>query len=121
LEGTIVRHSVSEQTKAAPPGVLRSALQFTGGFLLLVLIMLGVGGTIYKLMAPEGWLSQLLGGSLNYLSAIALALVGVAMFAWFAQDNIAQTRRDKVGDWWVYAVAVTGLIYAGQIFFRGTL
>ena len=73
--------------------MMRSVLQFTGGFLLLVLIMLGVGGTIYKLIAPEGWLAQLLGGSLNYLSAIALALVGVGMFAWFAQDQIAQTRR----------------------------
>ena len=100
---------------------MRSALQFTGGFLLLVLIMLGVGGTIYKLMAPEGWLAQLLGGSLNYLSAIALALVGVACFAWFAQDQIAQTRRDKIGDWWVYAFAAAGLIYAWQIFMRGSL
>src|SRR5687767_2338880 len=107
---------VSEQSKAGPPGMVKSVLQFTGGFLLLVLIMLGVGGTIYKLIAPEGWLAQLLGGSLNYLSAIALALVGVGLFAWFAQDKVAQTRRDKVGDWWVYLFAVAGLAYAWQIF-----
>ena len=55
------------------------------------------------------------------MGAIALALVGVAMFAWFAQDQIAQTRRDKVGDWWVYVFAAVGLIYAGQFLFRGTL
>ena len=116
----MARPSVSEH-KAAHPGAMRSVLQFTGGFLLLVLIMLGVGGSIYKLMAPEGWLAQLLGGSLNYLSAIALALVGVACFAWFAQDQIAQTRRDKVGDWWVYVFAAAGLIYAGQIFLHGSL
>jgi hypothetical protein len=122
FEGTdLARPSVSEQGKGAHPGMMRSVLQFTGGFLLLALIMLGVGGTIYKLMAPEGWLAQLLGGSLNYLSAIALALVGVACFAWFAQDNIAQTRRDKVGDWWVYVFAAAGLIYAWQIFFHGNL
>jgi len=112
---------VSEEGKATHPGMVRSVLQFTGGFLLLVLIMLGVGGTIYKLIAPEGWLAQLLGGSLNYLSAIALALVGVGMFAWFAQDQVAQTRRDKVGDWWVYLFAVAGLAYAWQFFLRGTL
>lgn len=117
----MARQSVSEQTKAAHPGVVRAVLQFAGGFALLALIMLGVGGTIYKLMAPEGWLSQLLGGSLDYLSAIALALVGVALFAWFAQDQIAQTRRDRVGDWWVYAFAAAGLIYGGQILLRGTL
>jgi len=101
--------------------MVRSVLQFTGGFLVLALIMLGVGGTIYKLIAPEGWLAQLLGGSLNYLTAIALALVGVGMFAWFAQDHVAQTRRDKIGDWWVYLFAVAGLAYAWQIFLRGTL
>ena len=117
----LARHSVTEQTKAAPPGFLRSVVQFTGGFVLLALIMLGVGGTIYKLIAPEGWLAQLIGGSLNYLGAIALALVGVGLFAWFAQDQIAPTRRDKLGDWWVYVFAGAGLIYAGQFFFRGTL
>jgi hypothetical protein len=101
--------------------VIRSVLQFTGGFMLLVLIMLGVGGTIYKLIAPEGWLAQLLGGSFSYLTAIALTLVGVGMFAWFAQDQIAQTRRDRIGDWWVYLFAVVGLAYAWQFFLRGTL
>jgi hypothetical protein len=115
------RHSLSEQSKAAAPGFLRSIAQFAGGFVLLALVMLGVGGTIYKLIAPDGWLSQFIGGSLNYLGAMALALVGVGLFAWFAQDQIAQTRRDKVGDWWVYVFAGAGLIYAGQIFFRGTL
>ena len=54
-------------------------------------------------------------------NAAALALVGVGMFAWFAQDQIAQTRRDRIGDWWVYLFAVAGLAYAGQIFLRGTL
>ena len=118
----MARHSITEQRKVAEnPGALRAVLHFTGGFVLLALVMLGVGGTIYKLIAPEGWLAQFLGGSLNYLSAIALALTGVALFAWFAQDQIAQTRRDKVGDWWVYAFAAAGLIYAGQIFRRGTL
>ena len=117
----LARHSVTDQAKAGPPGLLRSVAQFAGGFVLLALVMLGVGGTIYKLIAPEGWLSQLIGGSLNYLGASALALVGVAMFAWFAQDQIAQTRRDKIGDWWVYVFAATGLIYAGQFLFRGTL
>jgi hypothetical protein len=117
----LARHSVTEQSKAAPPGFLRSVVEFAGGFVLLALVMLGVGGTIYKLIAPEGWLAQLIGGSLNYLGAIALALVGVAIFAWFAQDQIAPTRRDKLGDWWVYVFAGAGLIYAGQIFIRGTL
>jgi len=110
-----------ERNKPAAPGLVRAALQFVGGFLLLALIMLGVGGTLYKLMAPDGWLSQLFGGSLGYLGAIVLALVGVVTFAWFAQDQIAPTPRDSIGDWWVYLCGLAGLFYAAEILWRGSM
>jgi len=36
LEGTkVARQGVSEHSKAAHPGLVRSVLQFTGGFLLI--------------------------------------------------------------------------------------
>jgi len=113
--------TVTVLNKEKTPGSLRSAVQFIAGFFLLALIMLGVGGTIYKLIAPGGWLAQLLGGSLNYLGAVVLALVGVTLFAWFAHDRITPTRRDKLGDWWVYLCGGVGLIYAVQFAWLGTI
>jgi hypothetical protein len=114
------RRTLGERQKPVP-GLMRSVLQFFGGFLLLALIMLGVGGTLYKLLAPEGWIAQLFGGSLGYLGAIVLALVGVVTFAWFAQDQIAPTRRDGIGDWWVYLCGLAGLFYAAEILWRGSM
>jgi len=123
IKGMLRMHprTVTELNKEKTPGSLRSALQFIAGFFVLALIMLGVGGTIYKLIAPGGWLAQLIGGSLGYLGAAILALVGVALFAWIAQDRITPTRRDKFGDWWVYLCAGVGLIYVVQIAWLGSL
>lgn len=115
------RRTLGQRDKQAAPGLLRAVSQFFGGFLLLALIMLGVGGTLYKLMAPDGWIAQLFGGSLGYLGAIVLALVGVVTFAWFTQDQIAPTRRDGIGDWWVYLCGLAGLFYAAQILWRGSM
>ena len=115
------RRTLGDRDKQVETSLVRAVLQFFGGFLLLALIMLGVGGTLYKLLAPEGWLAQLFGGSLGYLGAIVLALVGVASFAWFAQDQIAPTRRDSIGDWWVYLCGLAGLFYAAQILWRGSM
>jgi len=112
---------MTDLNKEKTPGSLRSAVQFVGGFCLLALTMLGVGGTIYKLIAPGGWLARLFGGSLDYLGSVVLALVGVALFSWIAQDQITPTRRDKIGDWWVYLCGGVGLIYAVQIAWLGTL
>ena len=112
---------MTELNREKTPGSLRSALQFIAGFFVLALIMLGVGGTINKLIAPGGWLSRLIGGGLGYLGAVMLALVGVALFAWIAQDQITPTRRDKLGDWWVYLCAAAGLIYVVQIAWLGSL
>jgi len=112
---------MTELHKEKTPGSLVSVLQFIGGFFLLALVMLGVGGTIYKLIAPGGWLAQFFGGSLDYLGAVVLALVGVTLFAWIAQDQIRPTRRDKIGDWWVYLCSAVGLIYAVQIAWLGSM
>lgn len=114
-------HAVTELNKEKTPGSLRAALQFVAGFFLLALVMLGVGGTIYKLIAPGGWLAQLIGGSLSYLGAVVLALIGVAMFAWMTHDRITPARRDKIGDWWVYLCGAVGLIYAVQIAWQGSI
>lgn len=115
------RRALGERDKQAVPGFLRAVLQFFGGFLLLALVMLGVGGTLYKLLSPDGWLAQLFGGSLGYLGAIVLALLGVVTFAWCAQDQIAPTRRDSIGDWWVYLCGLAGLFYAAEILWRGSM
>jgi len=96
-------------------------LQFAGGFALLALLLLGVGGTIYKLISPEGWLAQLMGGGLGYGGAIMLALTAGMVVAWVTQDRISVTRRNLLADWWVYLFAGCGLLYLVEIALHGSL
>ena len=35
------------------------------GFVLVALVLLGIGGTIYKVIAPDGWVAQAFGRSLS--------------------------------------------------------
>lgn len=116
------RDSVLERSKAkTPEGEFVVLLQTLGGFAVLVLVMLGVGGTIYKLIAPDGWLAQVLGGRLGYSGAAVVALAGVTVFAWLTQDWISARRRNRLVDWWVYACAAIGLLYLGQVLVQGGL
>ena len=102
-------------------GGVSTALHLVAGFCLLALVMLGVGGTIYKLIGPGGWLAQLVGGSLGNIGAVMLALVGVAVFTWMAQDKITPNRRNRIGDWWVHVCALAGLLNLVQYLWQGSL
>lgn len=110
-----------QSDKPDSAGGVSTALHFVAGFILLALVMLGIGGTIYKVIAPGGWLARLVGGSLGNIGAIMLALVGVAVFAWMAQDKITPNRRNRIGDWWVHAFAAVGLLYLVQVLWQGSL
>ena len=107
--------------KSKTGGSFPEALHFVAGFVLLALVMLGVGGTIYKLLAPGGWLAQLVGGNLGQGGALGLALGGVALFAWATHDRISPARRDRVGDTWVYLCSAVGLLYLVLMLVQGSL
>jgi hypothetical protein len=115
------RDTMIQTNKSKTGGGLSNVFQFVGGFILLALVMLGVGGTIYKLLAPGGWLAQLVGGHLGHGGALVLALGGVAVFAWVTHDRISPARRDSIGDWWIYVCSGVGLLYLVLMLVQGTL
>jgi len=88
---------------------------------MLALLLLGVCGTIYKLIAPEGWLSRLIGGSLGAGGSIMLAMTAGVVVAWAVQGRVSVTRKSLLSDWWVYLLAVFGLIYLVEIVVSGSL
>lgn len=115
------RDTMIRNDKSKTGSGLSGVFQFVAGFIVLALVMLGVGGTIYKLLSPGGWLSQLIGGHLGHGGALALALGGVAVFAWVTHDRISPARRDRIGDWWIYVCSGVGLLYLVLMLVRGTL
>jgi len=85
------------------------------GFVIAALVMLGVGGTVYHLVSPGGWIAQLFGRSLAGGMAGMLALFFVGLAAWLTRAWTSVTQRNRYSEVFVYAFAAAGLVYAVQM------
>ena len=90
------------------------------GMVLLMLVVTGVAGTIYKVMAPDGWIAGAFGRStsagLAALGAVTL-LVGLA---WLSR-NWALRTRNRYSDVFVYTFAAAGFLYLARFWISGAL
>ena len=88
---------------------------------LLVLVLAGIGGTIYKVLAPEGWIAAAFGRSLSAGAAALGSCALIAGLAWFSRSWGEVSRRTLVSELMVYGFAAAGLFYLAQFFTQGTL
>jgi len=95
-------------------------LQMIAGFAIVALVMLGVGGTLYKVMAPGGWLANFLGSSIAGGFAAALALVAMGLIAWLAREWTSPLQRNRLSELFVYGFAAAGAIYAARLLLNGS-
>jgi hypothetical protein len=98
-----------------------SLAQALVGLGVLLLVLAGIGGTIYKVISPEGWIAMAFGRS---LSAGAAALGSIALiggFAWFSRSLGDVRRRTLASDFLVYGFAAAGILYLSQLWMKGTL
>ena len=86
------------------------------GLAVAALVMLGVGGTIYKLVAPDGWIAHLFGRSLAGGMAALFALLMIGASYWLTRSWISVTSRNLYSELFVYVFAGAGLIYAVQMY-----
>lgn len=100
---------------------LSAFFQMLSGVAVLPLMLLGVGGTIYKALTPNGWLSVLLRNGLPDSFAAASALLVMCAFAWLTREWRTPRTRSWVIDSLVYVFAVAGLVYAAQLITNGRL
>ncbi|MGH3414512.1 MAG: hypothetical protein ACRDPH_15660 [Marmoricola sp.] len=91
------------------------------GFAIAMLVMLGVGGTVYRMVAPDGWFAHLFNRSLAGGLAALLALLVIGLCAWLARSWISIGSRNRHSDLFVYGFAAAGAFYAIEIFTKGTL
>ena len=113
--GTVnaIEHGMERVTFTLPSdtGVFFRAL---ASFAVAVLVGLGIGGTAYKLAAPDGWLARLFGHSLpgSVCAMLAFLVIGICprlMLAWMALSG-----RDRYSELPVYLCAGAGGVYALQ-------
>jgi F0F1-type ATP synthase assembly protein I len=95
--------------------------QALAGFAIAALVMLGVGGTVYKALAPEGWMSQLVGSSVAGGLAAVLALCTIGAFAWMTREWTSARRRGRLSELLVYSFAAAGALYVVQLLLKGAL
>ena len=97
------------------------AVQTVLGFIVLALVPLGVGGTIYKAISPSGWVTQAFGQGISAGAAVLGSLVVVLALAWFSRVYRSPRRRNRHAGLFVYFFSAAGFIYALQLFSRGSL
>ena len=90
------------------------------GVTLLGLVLLGIGGTIYKVISPDGWVAQAFGRSLSAGVAALGSLLMIAGLAWFSRGWTTPRTRSRFPELLVLTFAGAGLLYLAQIWMKGT-
>jgi hypothetical protein len=103
------------KSKVEAPLVAQTLFGLTNSGLVLV----GISGSIYKLVAPEGWVVQAYGQSLGLGAALVAALLGAAALVW-ALPGWTPGQRARIADVVVYGFAAAGLLYLGKLLLSGS-
>lgn len=91
------------------------------GMAILALVPLGVAGTIYKAISPDGWIAQMFGQSISAAAAVLGALGVVIALAWFSRVYTSPRHRNRHVGLFVYFFGAAGFVYALQLFSKGSL
>jgi hypothetical protein len=94
--------------------------QATFSFAIVLLVLVGIGGTIYKVIAPNGWIAHAFGRSFSAGAAALGSLLMITALAWFSRGRGTGRTRHRVGDLVVYTFAAAGLLYVAQLWLKGS-
>lgn len=86
--------------------------QALAGFAIAALVMVGVGGTVYKFISPDGWFAQLFSRSLSGGLAALLAFMVIGLCAWVTRSWVSVTNRNRHSEVFVYLFAAAGALYS---------
>jgi hypothetical protein len=93
----------------------RVLIQTLIGFAVLALVMLGVGGTVYRMIAPEGWLVRWFGAGVTATAAAVLSLLVIAALTWIVREWVSAHQKTRLADIVIYVFAGAGVVYMAQI------
>jgi hypothetical protein len=92
--------------------------QAAAGVTVLGLVLVGIGGTIYKVISPEGWVTQAFGRSLSAGVAALGSLLMIVGLAWFSRSP--SSPHTRFPELLVYTFAAAGLLYLAKLWMKGT-
>jgi len=94
-------------------------LQALAGFSVAGLVAIGVGGSLYKLIAPGGWIGEVFGRSVAGGLAVLLTLLMIGISVWLTRAWISTAQRKLYSELFVYVFAGLGLVYAVELLLKG--
>ena len=94
-------------------------IQVLVGFAISALVLVGIAGSIYRLVEPQGWVMQAFGHSVGFGAALVAVLLGAAAVVW-ALPGFMPSQRARVADAVVYGFAAAGVLYLGQLLVAGS-
>lgn len=99
-----------------------SAVQTSAGLVMSVLVMTGIAGTIYKVIAPGGWIAQAFGHGVKAGFSVLMAIMVLLAFAYFSRTwTPSQTHRHFTANFVVAAFALAGFVYLAHYWATGAL
>lgn len=106
-----------------PLYVLQEGVTTLFHVLLFSLLVLGLGGLVYKTLRPEGWIETTLGQiwSHNPTMAIMTALAALVAGLWAKRLFEHLPMFGKRGDMLVYGCLALGLFFAFKLAVTGSL
>ena len=85
---------------------------------LAVLVVTGVGGTLYNVFALDGWIADAFHRS-TPAGLASIGIVGVlSTFAWMARGTLIRGRTAQL---FTYALAGVGLVYLARFWIHGSI
>jgi hypothetical protein len=99
---------------------LHTVGQVAYGLAVVALVVMGIGGTIYKVISPEGWVANAFGRSFSAGVAALGSLIMIAALAWFSRGWSSPRARNRFSDLLVYTFAAAGMLYLAQLWTKGT-
>ena len=102
------------------PQPVGNFVQTLWGFFLVVGVVLGICGTIYKLLSPGGWVAALMGqGFSGGVAAIGLLIV-FSIIGWITRNWTTTREQAGAATLVVYLFAAAGALFAFQFWSKGT-
>ncbi len=91
-------------------------LRDIGYFVILCLMVVGVGGVIYHAIGRDGWIERFISGMLSQGITTALVIVaGVAYAGWLIRRWLIATQRNALfNDLLMYGMVALGLFFMGR-------
>ena len=110
-----------EHIRSKPASDTRLLLQAIAAAAVAGLVMLGIGGTVYNLVAPGKWLARIFDRSPASGAVAILVLLIVGLCAWLTRNLLPASDRGRYAECLAYGCALAGAAYMCRIFADGGL